>query len=48
MVKKSLYPTPEPIRINPLGVILMSFIFALVFFIIGMLTMHYPMNGGLV
>ena len=42
MVKKSLYPTPEPIKVNPLGVIFMAFAFALLFFIIGFATMHYP------
>ena len=48
MSKKSLYPTPEPIRINPLGVIVMSFIFALVFFLIGIATMHYPSITGVI
>ena len=44
MAKKgSLYPPiVEPVTINPLDVILMIFIFALVFFVIGVLTMHYP------
>ena len=47
--KSSLYPPiAEPITINPLGVILMSFIFALVFFVIGILTMHYPKIAGVV
>lgn len=45
--KGSLYPpVAEPITINPLGVIFMSFIFALVFFVIGVLTMHYPKIVG--
>ena len=42
MTKKTLYPVPEPVTINPLGIVLMAFIFALAFFIIGILTMHYP------
>ena len=47
-MKKSLYPVIEPVKINPFGVILMCFIFALIFFFIGYATMHYPMNAGLV
>ena len=42
MEKKSLYPAPKPIKINIFGIILMAFAFALLFFIIGTLTMHYP------
>lgn len=48
MTKKTLYPTPEPIKINPMGVILMSFLFALIFFIIGVMTMHYPSLTGVI
>lgn len=50
MTKKgSLYPPiVEPVTINPLGVIIMAFIFALVFFIIGVLTMHYPKIAGVI
>lgn len=44
MAKKgNLYPPiVEPVTINPMGVIIMTFTFALVFFVIGILTMHYP------
>ena len=50
MAKKgNLFPTiVEPITINPLGVIIMSFAFALVFFVIGVLTMHYPKIAGVI
>jgi len=46
MKKNDLYPVQEPItiKINPAGVVLMAFIFALVFFLIGIATMHYPMT----
>lgn len=44
-MKKSLYPVPEPIKINPSAVIVMSFIFALVFFGIGLATRHYVPIG---
>jgi len=46
MSKKSLYPVPEPIKINPMGVLIMSFIFALVFFMIGFAFRHYPIIGA--
>lgn len=46
--KRSLYPVAEPVKVNPFGVILMSFSFALVFFVIGILTMHYPKIVGVV
>ena len=50
MAKKgNLYPPiVEPITINPLGVIIMSFVFALVFFVIGVITMHYPKIAGVI
>lgn len=41
-IKKDLYPAPEPVKVNPLGVIFWAFLFAFVFFVIGVLTMHYP------
>ena len=44
MKKNDLYPVPEPIKINPLGIVVMAFIFALVFFLVGIATMHYPMT----
>lgn len=49
MKKNSLYPVPEPVKINPIGIILMCFVFALIFFFIGVATMHYPMThmGGI-
>lgn len=47
-MKKSLYPVHEPIKINPIGVIFMAFIFALVFFMIGVATMHYPSLTGVI
>lgn len=40
--KKTLYPVAEPVKANPFVIILMSFLFALVFFIIGFATQHYP------
>lgn len=42
IMKRSLYPVLEPIRVNPMGVVFWSFVFALVFFLIGICTMHYP------
>ena len=42
MSKKSLYPVAEPVKVSPVGVIFWAFIFALVFFAIGVATMHYP------
>lgn len=48
MTKKNLYPVPEPVKINPLGIILMSFLFALIFFIIGIMTVHYPSMTGVI
>lgn len=44
MKRNDLYPVPEPVKVNPFGIILMCFIFALIFFIIGVATMHYPMT----
>lgn len=41
-MKKSLYPIPDPIQVNPMGVLIWSFIFALAFFVIGIMTVHYP------
>lgn len=40
--KRSLYPVSEPVKVNPLGVIFWTFSFALVFFVIGIMTVHYP------
>lgn len=48
MPKKSLYPVAEPVKVNPVGVVFWSFIFALVFFIIGFATMHYPKIAGVI
>ena len=48
MTKKSLCPVAEPIKVNPIGVIFWIFIFALVFFIIGVATMHYPSIQGVI
>lgn len=48
MTKKSLYPVAEPIKVNPIGVIFWIFIFALVFFVIGVATMHYPSIQGVI
>lgn len=48
MKRKSLYPAAEPIVINPMGVIFWAFIFALVFFAIGIATMHYPSIEGII
>lgn len=48
MKKRSLYPVAEPIKINPLGVLVMSFTFALAFFIIGFVTVHYPSMAGVI
>ncbi len=48
MKKRSLYPVAEPVKVNPLGVLFMSFAFALVFFIIGFLTVHYPSMAGVI
>lgn len=48
MTKKTLYPVSEPIKINPLGIVLMSFLFALIFFIIGIMTVHYPSMTGVI
>ena len=48
MKKRSLYPVAEPVKVNPLGVLFMSFTFALVFFVIGILTMHYPKIAGVI
>lgn len=48
MAKKSLYPVAEPIKVNPVGVIFWCFIFALVFFVIGIATMHYPSIQGVI
>lgn len=45
---KRLYPVAEPVEVNPAGVIVMSFVFALIFFIIGLMTMHYPSMGGII
>jgi len=38
----------DPIKISPIRLFFMAFIFALVFGLIGVWTMHYPMNGGLI
>ena len=46
--KPSLYPVSEPVKVNPVGVVLMSFVFALIFFIIGFMTMHYPKITGVI
>ena len=43
-----LNPAPEPIEISPIKLIVMSLIFALVFFILGILTMHYPKITGVI
>ena len=43
-----LRPTPDPIRVNPVGIVVMSFLFALFFFILGILTMHYPKITGVI
>lgn len=48
MEKKSLYPAAKPVKVNILGIILMAFAFALLFFIIGTLTMHYPKIGSVI
>lgn len=40
-MKKSLYPVPDPIEVNPFGIMVMCFAFALIFFIIGVVTRHY-------
>ena len=46
----SLTPRKEPVKVHiPLWLILVaSIIFAIIFFGIGRLFMHYPMNAGLV
>lgn len=41
----SLYP-PKQIRISTRNIILMCILFAVIFALIGLLTKHYPMNGG--
>ena len=48
--RTSLTPRKDPVTIHiPLWLVLVaSFIFALVFFVIGKIFMHYPMNGGLI
>lgn len=45
---QSLYPVSEPVKVNPMGIVLMSFVFALIFFVIGILTMHYPKIAGVI
>lgn len=47
-MKKSLYPTPEPVKINPMAFLFWIFIFALVFFAIGVWTVHYPSISGVI
>ena len=40
--KADLHPAKDPIQINITLVILMCIIFALLFFILGVCTRHYP------
>ncbi|MBR3140577.1 MAG: hypothetical protein IKF11_06900 [Methanobrevibacter sp.] len=47
-MRKGLYPAPQPIKINPLAFIFWIFIFAFVFFVIGMWTVHYPSIAGVI
>lgn len=47
-MKKSLYPAPEPVKINPMAFLFWIFIFALVFFAIGVWTVHYPSIAGVI
>jgi hypothetical protein len=46
----SITPKQEPITIHiPLWLVLVaSILFAIIFFGIGRIFMHYPMNGGLI
>lgn len=46
-MKKSLYPKKE-VSVNIPLLLVMIIIVAVTFFLIGVATMHYPMNGGLV
>lgn len=48
MKKSSLYPAPDPIKINPLAFIFWIFVFAVVFFAIGICTVHYPSLTGVI
>ena len=47
-MKKSLYPAPEPVKINPRAFLFWIFIFAVVFFTIGVWTVHYPSLAGVI
>ena len=42
MTKKSLYPAQKEVKVDVLTMILMAIFFALFFFVIGIMTMHYP------
>lgn len=46
-MRKSLYPSPEPVTINPKAFLFWIFVFALAFFVIGIWTVHYPAITGL-
>lgn len=48
MAKKSLYPQPEPIRVNSKVILIGGLIFAILFGIVGLLTAptSFFLNGG--
>lgn len=44
-MNRDLRPQPEPITISVGSIILFSILFAVIFWIIGFATLHYPANA---